>query len=152
MGLACYADITPWRACTLDAAPPYFDESIALVIGDLGTIAGDYANPPLIQFYDECLPAQIIDSVDCSCGAFLASSRERIIASGAGILFALKGGCIFRTPNHNQEKPPFRMDRYLPPARFLIEAGIGRVQAMTSALVKVRALQTYGIEVIPVNT
>lgn len=144
-----YADIMSWRVHAIDATA-YFGESAMGVCGDLDSMHANYAGT-LVQIYDECQAPLLLDSPNCDCGTFLARSRDQIIAAGAGILFSLKGGEMFQIAGHDQNKSPFERERYEPCARFLVALNINRIRLMTSDSIKVKSLQSYGLEIVPAD-
>lgn len=154
---------TPWAVFTMHG----FEDSetgkehVALTLGELDTGA-----PVLARIHSECLTGDALFSLRCDCGFQLQEALKRIATEGRGALFYLRQegrgiGLINKIRAYHlqdagadtveaNEQLGFAADQreYTMLPAMLQHLGIRQVRLMTNNPRKVKAMESYGLDVI----
>ncbi|HEY2206161.1 MAG TPA: GTP cyclohydrolase II [Pseudonocardia sp.] len=137
-------------------------EHLAVVLGE-----PEGRSDVLVRVHSECLMGDIFGAMRCECGDQLTAALDAMVAEGAGVVVYLRGqegrgiGLVakVRTQILQDEQGldtvdsatalglPVDVRDYGPAARVLKHLGVRSVRLLSNNPEKVRALQSYGIEV-----
>jgi len=133
----------------------------------LAVVMGDIAGPPvLLRIHSECLTGDVFGSVRCDCGEQLQVALQYIALEGRGVLlylrqegrgiglnnkilaYALQDQGMDTVEANLHLGLPVDARNYLNAAEILKDLGIVSVRLATNNPAKVKALESYGIQVV----
>ena len=148
-----------------DPTRPPIESAVALIMGDLESMRGPHATPPVVRIHSQCLTGDVFHSLRCDCHDQLHLALRRIADEGAGIVlyeqqegrgiglmaklraYELQDRGLDTVEANHELGFPTDLRHFELPAAILRQLGIPAVRLMTNNPEKVAALEHAGIHV-----